>query len=81
MAHWNGTGFDNDDLDAKIKSLASNTNLETRNADIASIWRVIQDEQVYIPIHHQVINWAMADNVGIEVDPENQPMIKHAPLN
>ena len=77
---WNGTGFDNDELDAKIKSLASNTNLEARNAEIASIWRVIQDEQLYIPIHHQVINWAMASNVGIEVDPENQPMIKHAPL-
>ncbi|MEM7463004.1 MAG: ABC transporter substrate-binding protein [Pseudomonadota bacterium] len=78
---WNGTGFDNAELDAKIVSLASNTDLESRNADIAEIWRVIQDEQLYIPIHHQVINWAMADNVGIEVDPENQPMIKHAPLN
>ena len=78
---WNGTGFDNDDLDAKILSLASNTDLDSRNADIAAIWRVVQDEQLYIPIHHQVINWAMAGNVGIEVDPENQPMIKHAPLN
>ena len=54
---WNGTGFDNDDLDAKIKSLASNTDLEARNADIASIWRVVQDEALYIPIHHQVLNW------------------------
>ncbi|WP_198950949.1 ABC transporter substrate-binding protein [Actibacterium pelagium] len=78
---WNGTGFDNDELDAKIKSLASNTNLEQRNADIADIWRVVQDEQLYIPIHHQVLNWAMGDNVGIEVDPENQPMIKHATVN
>ncbi|UZD89760.1 ABC transporter substrate-binding protein [Cognatishimia activa] len=75
---WNGTGFDNDELDAKILSLASNTDLDQRNADIAAIWRVVQDEQLYIPIHHQVLNWAMGDNVGIEVDPENQPMIKHA---
>ena len=78
---WNGTGFDNDDLDAKILTLASNTDLDARNADIAEIWRVVQDEQLYIPIHHQVLNWAMAENVGIEVDPENQPMIKHATLN
>ena len=78
---WNGTGFDNDDLDAKILSLASNTDLASRNADIAAIWRVVQDEQLYIPIHHQVLNWAMGDNVGIEVDPENQPMIKHASIN
>jgi len=74
---WNGTGFDNDELDAKIISLASNTDLEARNEDIAEIWRVVQDEQLYIPIHHQVINWAMADDLTIEVDPENQPMMKY----
>ncbi|MCH2164453.1 MAG: ABC transporter substrate-binding protein [Marinovum sp.] len=74
---WNGTGFDNDDLDAKIKSLASNTDLDARNADIAAIWRVIQDEQLYIPIHHQVLNWAMADGLGIDVDPNDQPKVKH----
>ena len=78
---WNGTGFDNDDVDMKIKSLASNTNLDARNADIASIWRVIQDEQVYIPIHHQVLNWGMAEGVGIEVDPEDQPKVKYFTMN
>ena len=44
--------------------------VEARNADIAEIWRVVQDEQLYIPIHHQVLNWAMTDNLEIEVDPE-----------
>mgnify|MGYP001818909904 CR=1 FL=1 len=78
---WNGTGFDNDDLDTKIKSLASNTDLESRDADIASIWRVVQDEQLYIPIHHQVLNWGMAEGVGIEVDPEDQPMVKYFTMN
>ena len=42
--------FYNDELDAKIKSLASNTDLDARNKDIADIWRVVQDEQLYIPI-------------------------------
>ncbi len=74
---WNGTGYDNDELDAKIKSLASNTDLESRNADIADIWRVVQDEVLYIPIHHQVLNWGMADGVGIEVDPEDSPKVKY----
>ncbi|WP_170519940.1 ABC transporter substrate-binding protein [Ruegeria atlantica] len=78
---WNGTGFDNDELDAKIKSLASNTNLVERNEDIAEIWRVVQDEQLYIPIHHQVLNWGMAENLDINVDPEDQPMVKHFGLN
>ena len=72
----NGTGFDNDELDAKIKSLASNTDLKARNADIADIWRTVQDEQLYIPIHHQVLNWGMSNAVGAEVDPEDQPRVK-----
>ena len=81
IGSWNGTGFDNDEIDAKIKSLASNTDLASRNADIAAIWRVVQDEQLYIPIHHQVLNWGMADGVGIEVDPEDQPKVKYFTMN
>lgn len=78
---WNGTGYDNDDVDAKIKTLASNTDLAARNADIASIWGAVQDEQLYIPIHHQVLNWAMADGVAIDVDPEDQPKVKYIKMN
>ncbi|MCH2075984.1 MAG: ABC transporter substrate-binding protein [Rhodobacteraceae bacterium] len=78
---WNGTGFDNDDIDAKIATLASNTDLDSRNATIAEIWRVVQDEALYIPIHHQVLNWGMADGVGIEVDPEDQPKVKYFTMN
>lgn len=74
---WNGTGFDNDELDAKIKSLASNTDLDARNKTISEIWRVVQDEQIYIPVHHQVLNWAMTKGVGIDVDPEDQPKVKY----
>ena len=78
---WNGTGFADADLDVMIKSLASNTDLDARNADIAQIWRTVQDEQLYIPIHHQVLNWGMSDSVGIEVDPEDQPKIKYFTMN
>jgi peptide/nickel transport system substrate-binding protein len=74
---WNGTGYDNDAIDTKIKSLASNTDLAARNADIAAIWGEVQDQQLYIPIHHQVLNWAMADGVDITVDPEDQPKVKY----
>jgi peptide/nickel transport system substrate-binding protein len=74
---WNGTGYNNADLNAKIKSLASNTDLVARDADIAAIWRVVQDEHLYIPIHHQVLNWGMSEKLGIEVDPEDQPKVKY----
>jgi peptide/nickel transport system substrate-binding protein len=78
---WNATGFSDANLDLMIKSLASNTDLEARNADIATIWRTVQDGQLYIPIHHQVLNWGMSERVGIEVDPEDQPKIKYFTMN
>ena len=81
IGSWNGTGYDNDEIDSMIKSLASNTDLDARNADIAAIWRAVQDDQVYIPIHHQVLNWGMADNVGVEVDAEDQPRVKFFTMN
>jgi len=43
--------------------LASNTDLESRDADIAAIWQVVQEEKLYIPLHHQVLNWGMKSGV------------------
>lgn len=74
---WNGTRYSNPELDEKIVSLASNTDLESRNATIQEIWNTVQDEVLYIPIHHQVLNWGMKSGVGIEVDPEDQPKFKY----
>lgn len=74
---WNGTRFSNADIDAKIVSLASETDLDKRNATIAEIWKTVQDEVLYLPIHHQVLNWGMANNVDTVVQPEDQPKIKY----
>ena len=78
---WNGTRFSNADLDVMIKSLASETNLEKRNATIGLIWHVIQDEIVYLPIHHQVLNWGMKKNIQTIVQPEDQPKFKYFTFN
>ncbi len=78
---WNGTGFSNPELDAKIEALASETDLTKRDAMIGEIWEVVQDEQLYIPIHHQVLNWGMKENVGTEVDPEDSPKFKYFTMN
>jgi peptide/nickel transport system substrate-binding protein len=74
---WNGTRFGDPEVDEKIRSLASNTNLDERNQTIQEIWDVVQSEYLYLPIHHQVLNWGMKDGVGIEVDPEDQPKFKY----
>ncbi|MEX0318141.1 MAG: ABC transporter substrate-binding protein [Ruegeria sp.] len=78
---WNGTRFSNPDLDAKIEALASETNLPKRDEMIAEIWQVVQDEQLYIPIHHQVLNWGMKSNVGTIVAPDDTAKFKYFTMN
>ncbi|MBV1867571.1 MAG: ABC transporter substrate-binding protein [Marinosulfonomonas sp.] len=78
---WNGTRFGQADLDAKIEALASETDLPKRNAMINEIWQVVQDEQLYIPIHHQVLNWGMTSNVKTIVAPDDSAKFKYFEFN
>ena len=78
---WNPTGFSDAELDAKIEGLASETDLDARDAAIAEIWAAVQDETLYLPVHHQVLNWGMTDAVGTEVYPEDDPKFKHFTMN
>ena len=70
---WNPTGYSNTNVDAMIQSLESETNLDKRNQTIAKIWDEVQKAQMYLPVHNQVLNWGMRDNIVFDVQPEDQP--------
>ena len=78
---WNPTGFSNADVDAMIVSLESETDLAARDATIAKIWEIVQDEQVHLPIHNQVLNWGMKDGINFDVQPEDQPHFQFLTFN
>ncbi|MEM1287183.1 MAG: ABC transporter substrate-binding protein [Pseudomonadota bacterium] len=78
---WNNTGYSNPEVDEKIVSLASETDLDARNATIADIWAQVQEDVLYIPIHNQVLNWGMKDNINFPVQPEDQPHFKFLTFN
>ena len=73
---WNGTRYSNPEVDEMIVSLGSETDLEARSATVAAIWDEIQSEGMYLPIHHQILNWGMAENIEFAVQPEDQPHFK-----
>jgi peptide/nickel transport system substrate-binding protein len=73
----NGTGYSNPEVDKKIASLATEVDTAKRNATIADIWKTVQDEAIYIPVHHQMLAYATKNNVEIPVDPENQVKLKY----
>jgi peptide/nickel transport system substrate-binding protein len=78
---WNNTGYNNADVNAKIVALESETNLAKRDAIIADIWSQVQRDQIYLPIHNQVLNWGMKDNIKFDVQPEDQPHFKYMAFN
>ena len=78
---WNGSRFSNADVDAMIQTLGSETDLAARNETIAKIWQVVQDEQIYLPIHNQVLNWGMKSSIDFPVQPEDQPHFKFLTFN
>jgi peptide/nickel transport system substrate-binding protein len=76
LGSWNATGYANKEIDAKILSITTETNLDKRNATIAEIWKTLKDEAIYLPIHHQSLSYATKSNLDIPVDVSNSPKLK-----
>ncbi|PKP67393.1 MAG: peptide ABC transporter substrate-binding protein [Alphaproteobacteria bacterium HGW-Alphaproteobacteria-8] len=74
---WNATGFSDAALDARIEALASNVDLAARDAEIAALWTEVQALTLYLPIHHQVLNWGLSSRIATLVEPEDAPKIKY----
>ena len=49
-----------------------------RDAFIEEVWNTVLGDIVYIPLHHQVIVWAMRDNLEMPVFPFNLPLFRDA---
>jgi peptide/nickel transport system substrate-binding protein len=58
-------------------SLASEVDLEARNAVIADIWEEAKAETLYLPIHHQVLNWGHSSAWETPVDADDQAKFKY----
>jgi peptide/nickel transport system substrate-binding protein len=70
---FNGTRYDNPELDAKIQALATMTDLEARDALIAEIWDEVMEDRIFLNVHNQLLAYAMRDGITLPVHPENQP--------
>jgi peptide/nickel transport system substrate-binding protein len=67
--------YSNPEVDAMIESLGTMTDLEARDGVVADIWAQVQEDRVLLPIHNQVLAYAMREDITLPVHPENQPML------
>ena len=72
---WNATRYSNPALDAKIRQLPQIVDLDRRNRLIQEIWQQMQEDVIYLPIHHQVVNFAMREDIVMGAQAENQPQL------
>ncbi|MCA3597308.1 MAG: ABC transporter substrate-binding protein [Methylobacterium sp.] len=73
---WNALRYSNAEIDSKIQTLSSETDIAKRNATIADIWGRLKEEALYIPLHHQTLAYGMKSDLDIPVDVSNQPKLK-----
>ncbi|MEM7720912.1 MAG: ABC transporter substrate-binding protein [Pseudomonadota bacterium] len=78
---WNGTRLDDPMINEMTASLTSNTDLEARNQTIADLYAWAEENVIYIPIHHQVLNWGISDAWTTVVDADDQVKFKYFELN
>ncbi|ODT66061.1 MAG: peptide ABC transporter substrate-binding protein [Pelagibacterium sp. SCN 63-23] len=72
---YNATGYSDADVDARIESLGNEVDQATRDATIAELWQQVKDEHLYIPLHNQLVAWAVRDGVQITIQPDNSPKL------
>jgi len=80
-ASWNKVNFSNADVDAAIRVMEGEVDLEKRNAAIAKAWKIVRDDIAYLPLHHQVISWASKTNVDVPIRPNNEPLFRFSRVN
>jgi peptide/nickel transport system substrate-binding protein len=76
----NASGYSNPRVDDLIEKIDREMITYGRDAMIEEVWKIVLDDIVYIPLHHQVIVWAMRDNLDLPVFPFNRPLFRDARL-
>lgn len=80
-APYNATNYVNPEIDGLIDTISTAMVTYARDALIEEVWRTVRDDIVVVPLHQQVIVWAMRDELELPVDPWNLPRFRLARLN
>jgi peptide/nickel transport system substrate-binding protein len=77
---WNYGRYGNPRMDALIARMKSESG-EARQAAVTEALRLYREDVPQIPLHHQMIPWAMRSNIQIPHMANNQPYFRWAVVN
>ena len=78
---WNSTRYSNPKIDEMTRAIAAEVDLEARDAMIAEMWQIVKEDMIYLPVHHQTLNWAMRNEVGAAVNADDTVHVKYFTYN
>ncbi len=78
LGTWNFTEYSNPEIDALIGKVGITIDPEARNKMIAEVIQRTNDEIIYVPLHHQMLAWAMAKSVDMAPRADGKPQFKFA---
>ena len=64
---WNATGYNNAKVNEITAAITTETDIPKRTAMIDEAWQIVKADMPYVPIHHQVIAWGMAENLDLPI--------------
>jgi peptide/nickel transport system substrate-binding protein len=77
-SNFNATGYTNPRADALIDAAMGQAVSYLHDAQLEEAVRLVRDDIVYLPLHHQVIVWAMRTELDLPIHPFNFPEFRYA---
>jgi peptide/nickel transport system substrate-binding protein len=80
-ATWNTFGYRNPRVDELVDNIEVETDSTQRDAMTAEVWQIIKDDIVYIPLHYQMVNWAMNKKLELPISAQGSTAFYLARMN
>ncbi len=64
---WNATGYKNDRVDEITAAITTEIDIDKRTMMIDEAWSLVKADMPYVPIHHQVLAWGIADGWDVPI--------------
>ena len=77
---WNFTGYSNAKFDELSDAMLKEVDQAKRDKMVADAWALAVADIPYLPLHHQLIVWAMSDKVTIPIFANDSPNFKYSKM-
>ena len=73
---FNFTGYANPKVDELIAAASREMVTYGRDVLLEKVWRIVNDDVVYIPLYHPTVVWAMREDLDLAADPWARPRFR-----